>query len=57
MIRRKNKEGGMAAEIRFSITDRFNKMILSVCEKYGIDKAEYIKSLIIKDLRTRDVEE
>ena len=45
----------MTAEIRFSITDRFNRMILKVCEKYGIDKAEYIKSLIIKDLREKDV--
>ena len=47
----------MAAEIRFTITDKFNKMILRISEKYGIDKAEYIKSLIIKDLREKDVKE
>ena len=47
----------MTAEIRFGITDKFNALILNVCEKFGIDKSEYIKSLIIKDLGDKAISE
>lgn len=41
------------AEIRFPVTDKFNEKILKVCEALGISKSEYVKSLIITDLRNR----
>jgi prolyl-tRNA editing enzyme YbaK/EbsC (Cys-tRNA(Pro) deacylase) len=42
-------------EIRFTITDTLNKNILEVAEELGVDKSEYIKSLILQDLREKGV--
>ena len=42
-------------EIRFTITDKLNEKILQVAEELGVDKSEYIKSLILKDLREKGV--
>ncbi len=41
------------AEIRFPVTDKFHEKILKVCEALGISKSEYVKNLIINDLRSR----
>ena len=41
------------SEIRFPVTDKFHKRILKVCDKLGISKSEYVKSLIIKDIRKK----
>jgi hypothetical protein len=38
-------------EIRFSITEKLDKLITRYCDEMGISKAEYLKSLIISDLR------
>ncbi len=38
-------------EVRFSITEKLNRLITRYCEEMGISKAEYLKSLIISDLR------
>jgi len=40
-------------EIRFTIPDKLNERILEAAEELGVDKSEYIKSLILKDLRER----
>ena len=37
-------------EIRFTITKKLNDIILEVSEGLGVDKSEYIKSLILNDL-------
>jgi prolyl-tRNA editing enzyme YbaK/EbsC (Cys-tRNA(Pro) deacylase) len=42
-------------EIRFTITDKLNERILEVAEELGVDKSEYIKSLILQDLRDKGV--
>jgi len=43
-------------EIRFTITDKLNDRILKVSQDLGVDKSEYIKSLILRDLREHDDE-
>lgn len=42
-------------EIRFTIPDKLNEKILRVAEELGVDKSEYIKSLILQDLREKGV--
>lgn len=42
-------------EIRFTITDKLNERILEVAEELGVDKSDYIKSLILQDLREKGV--
>jgi hypothetical protein len=42
-------------EIRFTIPEKLNDKILLVAEELGVDKSEYIKSLILKDLREKGV--
>ena len=38
-------------EIRFSITKKLDELIVEVSESMGVDKSDYIKSLILSDLR------
>lgn len=40
-------------EIRFNITEKLNKRILEIANELGIDKSEYIKSMIIDDLKSK----
>jgi hypothetical protein len=40
-------------EIRFTIPEKLNERILRVADDLGVDKSEYIKSLILEDLRER----
>ncbi len=40
-------------EIRFTLTKKLNDLILGVSESLGVDKSDYIKSLILNDLRKR----
>ena len=40
-------------EIRFTVTKKLNELILEVSESLGVDKSEYIKSLILNDLRKK----
>lgn len=40
-------------EIRFTIPKKLNDLILEVDEALGVDKSEYIKSLILTDLRKK----
>lgn len=43
-------------EIRFSITQTLNSHILTIADKLGVDKSDYIKSLILSDLRRRETD-
>ena len=38
-------------EIRFTIPENLDKLILRVSAKLGVDKSDYVRSLIIQDLR------
>ncbi|MEK6984555.1 MAG: hypothetical protein AABX33_08320 [Nanoarchaeota archaeon] len=40
-------------EIRFTITEKLNDILLGITESLGVDKSEYIKSLILTDLRKK----
>ena len=40
-------------EIRFTIPKKLNDLILEVAENLGVDKSEYIKSLVLTDLRKK----
>ncbi|MDD4877429.1 MAG: hypothetical protein PHO02_00140 [Candidatus Nanoarchaeia archaeon] len=42
------------AEIRFGITAKLDGLLKDIAGKYGVDKSEYVKSLIISDLRTKE---
>ena len=41
-------------EIRFTVTEKLNDLILEVSEGLGVDKSDYIKSLILLDLRKKE---
>ena len=40
-------------EIRFTVTKKLNELILEVSEGLGVDKSDYIKSLLLTDLRKK----
>ncbi len=41
-------------EVRFTIPEKLNNLIVDAANNLGVDKSEHIKSLILKDLRERD---
>ena len=38
-------------EIRFTITRKLNKLVLGVSDGLGVDKSDYVRSLILSDLK------
>jgi len=40
-------------EIRFTVTKKLNKLILEVSDSLGVDKSDYVRSLILHDLKDR----
>jgi|ETN01SMinimDraft_4_1059930.scaffolds.fasta_scaffold11550_2 hypothetical protein len=38
-------------EMRFTVTKKLNKLILEVSEGLGVDKSDYVESLILYDLK------
>lgn len=40
-------------EIRFGITKKLNDLMLKIADDMGVDKSDYVKSLILNDLRKR----
>lgn len=41
-------------EIRFTVTKKLNELILEVSDSLGVDKSDYVKSLILKDLSGKE---
>ena len=40
-------------EIRFTVTKKLNDLILEASDSLGVDKSDYIRSLILIELRRR----
>ena len=40
-------------EIRFSIPKKLDELIIEAAESLGVDKSDYIRSLILNDLRKK----
>ena len=40
-------------EIRFGITKKLNDLLVEISNEMGVDKSDYIKSLILADLKNR----
>ena len=40
-------------EIRFTVTKKLNKLILEISGCLGVDKSDYVKSLILHDLKNK----
>jgi len=38
-------------EIKISVSDKLDKIIRKISEKYGIKKTEFVKSLVIENLK------
>jgi len=43
--------GERIPEIRFTITEKLDRLILKSSDELGVSKAEYIKSIVLRDLR------
>ena len=43
-----------APEIRFTITEKLNKILKDISANYGVDKSDYVRSLILNDLRNKE---
>jgi prolyl-tRNA editing enzyme YbaK/EbsC (Cys-tRNA(Pro) deacylase) len=39
------------SEIRFKISEKLDELISKVSKDLGVDKADYVKTLILNDLR------
>jgi len=46
----------MGDEIRIKISDELDKILFKISEGVGSKKTEYVKSLIIEDLRVKGIE-
>lgn len=46
-----------APEIRFTITEKLDKILKKISSNYGVDKSDYVRSLILNDLKTRSLED
>jgi len=40
-------------EMRFTVPKKLNELILEAAEGLGVDKSDYVKSLILNDLKAR----
>jgi hypothetical protein len=40
-------------EIRFTITERLDKVLKKISKSYGVDKSDYVRSLILSDLKNQ----
>ena len=40
-------------EIRFTVQKKLNDLILEVVDALGVDKSDYVKSLLLTDLREK----
>jgi len=40
-------------EIRFTVTKKLDELIFEVSNRLGVDKSDYVRSLILKDLGGR----
>ena len=40
-------------EIRFTVTKKLDELILEVSDSLGVDKSDYVRSLILDDLKGR----
>jgi len=42
-------------EIRFSITKKLDELVSQAAEELGVDKSDYVRSLILTDLRKKQL--
>lgn len=40
-------------EMRFTVTKNLDKLILEISEGLGVDKSDYVRSLILHDLKNQ----
>ncbi len=40
-------------EIRFTITEKLDVILQEISKELGVDKSDYVRSLILNDLRSR----
>ena len=40
-------------EMRFTVTKKLNGLILEISERLGVDKSDYVRSLILHDLKSK----
>ncbi|MBI2207970.1 hypothetical protein HYU50_00580 [Candidatus Woesearchaeota archaeon] len=40
-------------EIRFTVTKKLNGLVLGISDDLGVDKSDYVKSLVLGDLRKK----
>jgi len=40
-------------EMRFTVTKKLNELILGVSDSLGVDKSDYVRSLILEDLKNK----
>ena len=45
----------MTPEIRFTITEKLDKILNEIAENLGVDKSDYVRSLILNDLRNKNI--
>ncbi|MBL7056501.1 hypothetical protein ISS07_06310 [Candidatus Woesearchaeota archaeon] len=43
------------SEIRFTVTKKLNELILDVSNNLGVDKSDYVRSLILHDLKDKNL--
>lgn len=43
----------MAPEIRFTITEKLDDILKKISDELGVDKSDYVRSLILSDLRNK----
>jgi len=53
MPRKRQGEKKSSPEIRFSITRKLDEILQGIANELGVDKSDYIRSLILSDLKNK----
>ena len=53
MPRKRQGEKKFSPEIRFSITKKLDEILQGIANELGVDKSDYIRSLILSDLKNK----
>jgi len=55
MPRKRQGEKKSSPEIRFSITRKLDEILQGIANELGVDKSDYIRSLILSDLKNKNM--
>lgn len=54
MPKKKTEDKTSTPEVRFGITPKLDEILERIAEEFGVAKSDYVRSLILNDLRSKE---